>query len=108
MYNENKEQERVYTNPTPVCGDEITPISEFKNLYDHFKNAVNHSKDLSNSLYRYGNSIKTIQEPTETTDKLVEKTPQGLIEMLWQEIFKLQKVNSKLVVLENHLRDTIG
>jgi hypothetical protein len=109
MYQETKnEQERVYVNPPSDFKSEISRTPEFKNLYDQLQNAVSHATDLSNELYRYGNSIKTIQEPLQIMDKLVEKTPKGLIEMLFEEIFKLQKSNSKLVVLANHFRETIG
>jgi hypothetical protein len=109
MYPETKnEQEKVYVNPNSMNDPSCAQISEFKNLYDHLQNAVNHTNDLSNELYRYGNSIKVIQETKETMDKLVSKAPQGLIEMLFEEIFKLQKTNASLVVLANHLRETIG
>jgi len=98
--------EQTYVTNGPSESNEIQ-IPEFKRLFDCLANAVDHTNDLSNELYRYGNTIKSISEPT-TESNGISKVPTGIIEMLFEEVFKLQRSNDQLVMLANHLRNTVG
>jgi hypothetical protein len=108
MYQETKnEQERGYVNPNSMTEPSCVQTPEFKKLFDCLNNAVSHTTDLSNELYMYGNTIKPIHEP-DNMNKQLDNIPTGIIETLFEEVFRLQKANASLVVLANHLRETIG
>ena len=99
-------QEKVYTDrmTEPNC----VQLPDAKRLLEELQCTVNNSNDLSDEIFRYSNNIKSIPEPSQNMNKLVEKQPIGLFEMLYVEIERLRTTNSKLAVISNHLRDTIG
>ena len=105
MYNEAKEG-NLKVNSYPQNDIAVKQEPEFKILLDRLTKEIHHSIDLSNEIFRYANTIKPIYQPEDANK--IEDNPQGIIEMFQSQVRKLEKSNTKLVDVANHLRELIG
>lgn len=102
MYN----QESKKTNNYVGGCNPVKNMSEFDIILDKFEYEINHSIDLYKELFKYANALQTIYLPDDISEE-IEKEPQGIIERLNSQLWRLQKSNANLVHVANHLKKLI-
>lgn len=85
--------------------DEMEP--DFSQLYNTFREQVCLSRELTNRVFVLSDRLKPVkrQDP-ESPQK--PNNPEGIIQHLWDEVYKLASINKDLNVVANHLQSIIG
>lgn len=82
---------------------------EFQKLLESLTNEANIYGDLMNKVFYISNNLSRIPAQKEDTDSSIkEKSPEGVTEHLWKEIWKLRKSNEQLRIVNGHLEKVIG
>ncbi len=79
----------------------------FVGLLNALRREVSTSQELSNRNRYFSNNLKAIPLEEAGEDRK-EIEPQGVIELLWVEVWKLRRINSELQKSVDHLANLIG
>ena len=80
---------------------------DFAQILDHFQRESIYSKENTEMLKKLANSVKPMEE--RPMNKEVEsKSPNCLVDYLWQEIHRLQMSNQETHEAIRHLQRVIG
>lgn len=87
---------------------EFTTESNFLSLVQSLRNEVQASRELTEKVLYYSNTLKRIERKEEPCPSEKVNEPYGVIETIFDEVFKLGAVNQELRVAVNHLEQIIG
>jgi hypothetical protein len=80
---------------------------DFQRLLTSLRHETLTSLELSDITFLLSNQLKEIS-PTTESPEIVNKEPEGVIEMLWAEVFKVRQTNNRLQRIVDHLQEIIG
>lgn len=81
---------------------------DFQALLSALRKEAELSYELTQKVSYYGNTLKQIERRPEKELSEPKKEPQGVIEHIWEEVWKIRKANEELNVVANHLQSIIG
>ena len=96
-----------YEKATLSTPKDVRREPDFQQLLNALRKETSENAELVNKVYHYSNTLKVI-ERTEPDQEPISKEPNGVIEHLWEEVWKLRKMNSELMIAANHLQSIIG
>jgi len=82
--------------------------STLKSLFTSLQSETFETYQLTKRLSYFANNLNTMESQNETQSNIPSKEPESITDYLWQEIFKLRKSNSELLIISNHFEKVIG
>lgn len=80
---------------------------DFQMLLESLQKETNRGTELTGRLAYLGGQIKPIELKSEKINPM-EKEPNGIIDLLWQQIWRLRNQNDELQVVSDHLHSLVG
>ena len=81
---------------------------EFQKLLFALRMEICTTSELSSRVFYYANNLHTIPEIPIDNAPVEQKSPRGVIEMLWEEFRILRRANEQLQRTVDHLQKVVG
>lgn len=91
-----------------VLNTDVVREPDFQALLTSLRKEAEENYQLTQRVSYFGNTLKQIERRPEKELADPKKDPQGVIEHLWEEVWKLRKSNAELMIVANHFQSVIG
>jgi hypothetical protein len=109
MYGEAKMSMPVYNGEERGYAEKSVEIKkpDFVKIIDALRSEVNKNQQLTEQTHNVASGLRPVQSLPQEREPSPKDEP-GLVNILWQEIWKLREANRLLEETYVHLKDVIG